>query len=148
MYWTPSYIWLTPWRNGCCGWVPCFLVSRPFRSHDEFFVVVRSYSILERFTRSNDVLTLDNEYISLVVRIGLFRPNKVLTPVYKWICTLQWWRVWLTLDKRPVVRRPISSNPGLNFNPGFFFFCLKSFSRIIFSILFRASNHLIADQKN
>ena len=22
----------------------------------------------------------------------------------------------------PVVRRPISANPGLNFNPGFFFF--------------------------
>ena len=64
---------------------------------------------MERFTRSNDVLTLDNVYtlvctdclvlsdvyISLVVRIGLFRPNKVLAPVYKWICTLQ-----LVKDKR------------------------------------------------
>ena len=76
----------------CCGWVPCFLASCPFRSRDEFFVVVRSYSIyqFERFTRSNDVLTLDNVYIplfvriawscqmyiSLVVRIGWFRPYK------------------------------------------------------------------------
>ena len=44
---------------------------------------------LERFIRSNDVLTLDNVHISLFVRIGLLSPNKVLTPVYEWICTLQ-----------------------------------------------------------
>ena len=49
----------------------------------------------------------------------------------------------------PVVRRPISANPGLNFNPGFSFsFCSKAFSRIIFSILFRASNHQIVGKKN
>ena len=42
-----------------------------------------------------------------------------------------------------VVRRPINANPGLNFNLGFFFFCSKGFSPIIFSILFRASNHQI-----
>ena len=48
----------------------------------------------------------------------------------------------------PVVRRPISANPGLNFNLGFFFFCSKAFSRIIFSILFRASNHQIVGKKN
>ena len=47
-----------------------------------------------------------------------------------------------------VVQGPISANPGLNYNPGFFFFCLKAFSRIIFSILFRASNHQIVDKKN
>ena len=28
-----------------------------------------------------------------------------------------------------VVRRPVSANPGLNFNPGFFFFSSKAFSR-------------------
>ena len=33
--------------NNCCRWVPCFLVSRPFRSRDELFLVVRSYSIYE-----------------------------------------------------------------------------------------------------
>ena len=41
-----------------CGWVLCFLVSRPFRSRDEFFFLlyeVTRYIILERFTRSNDV---------------------------------------------------------------------------------------------
>ena len=48
----------------------------------------------------------------------------------------------------PVVRRPISANPGLNFNPGFFFFCLKAFSQIIFSLLLRASNHQIVGKKN
>ena len=48
----------------------------------------------------------------------------------------------------PVVRRRISANPGLNFNPGFYFFCSKGFFRIIFSILFRASNHQIVNKKN
>jgi len=48
----------------------------------------------------------------------------------------------------PVVRRPISANRGLNFNLGFFFFCSKVFSGIIFSILFRASNHQIVGKKN
>ena len=48
----------------------------------------------------------------------------------------------------PVVRRPISANPGLNFKLGLFFFCSKAFYRIIFSILFRASNHQIAGKKN
>ena len=99
---------LSAGQNYCCGWVPCFLVSRPFRSLDEFFFCsiyeVTRYQ-LERFTRGNNVLTLDNEYISLFVRIGWslpevyislfeqigsFCPNKVLTPVYEWICTLQY----------------------------------------------------------
>ena len=48
----------------------------------------------------------------------------------------------------PVVRRLISANPGWNFNAGFFLFCLKAFSRIIFSLLFRASNHQLVDKKN
>ena len=47
-----------------------------------------------------------------------------------------------------VVRRPISANTGLNFNLGFFFFCSKEFFRIIFSILFRPSNHQAVDKKN
>ena len=41
----------------------------------------------------------------------------------------------------PVVRRPISANRGLSFNLGFFFFCSKELSRIIFFILLRATNH-------
>ena len=48
----------------------------------------------------------------------------------------------------PVVGGPISDNPGLNFNLGFFSFLLHFQSRIIFPILFRASNHQVADQKN
>ena len=47
----------------------------------------------------------------------------------------------------PVVRRPISANPGLNFNPGPLFFSSKAFSRTIFSILFRVANHQIVDKK-
>ena len=46
-----------------------------------------------------------------------------------------------------VVRRTISANPGLNFNLGFPFFCSKALSRIIFSILFRVSNHQIGVKK-
>ena len=64
------------------------------------------------------------------------------------------WHCWplYGIDKHAllgsVVRRPISANPWLNFNLGFFFFCSKGFSRIIFSILFRASNHQIVGKKN
>ena len=42
----------------------------------------------------------------------------------------------------PVVWRPISANPGLNFYPCFFSLRSKAFFRKIFSILFGASNHL------
>ena len=45
-----------------------------------------------------------------------------------------------------VFRRLISANPGLNFNPNFFFFGSKAFSVIIFAILFR--DHQIVDEKN
>ena len=47
-----------------------------------------------------------------------------------------------------VARRSVSANPGLNFNPGFFFFCSQALSRIIFSILFRTSTHQIVGKKN
>ena len=33
----------------------------------------------------------------------------------------------------PVVQRPINTNPGLSFNLGFFFSCLKEFSQMSFS---------------
>ena len=39
-------------------------------------------------------------------------------------------------------------NPWVEFNPGFFFLYRKEFSRIIFSDIFRPSNHQIADKKN
>ena len=48
----------------------------------------------------------------------------------------------------PVVRTPVSANPGLNFNPGFFFLSSKAHCRIIFSILFRVSNHQIEGKEN
>ena len=38
----------------------------------------------------------------------------------------------------PVVRRPISAWPRVRFNPGFFFFCSKTFSWIIFSVIFKS----------
>ena len=52
------------------------------------------------------------------------------------------------MNKGPVARRrAISANPRLNFNPGFYFFCSKAFSRMIFSILFRVSNSHIVNKK-
>ena len=54
----------------------------------------------------------------------------------------------LALQLGPVVQMPVSANPGLNFNPGFFFYLPKALSRIIFSILFRVSNHQIVSQDN
>ena len=51
-------------------------------------------------------------------------------------------------DLGPVVRRPISPKPELNFNPGLFFLSSKAFSRKIFSNLFRVANPKIADKKN
>ena len=76
----------------CCGWAPCFLVSRPFRSRDEFLLL---YGVTRYISWSDslevttflkldnvyilvctDCLVLSDVYISLVVRIGLFCPNK------------------------------------------------------------------------
>ena len=50
-------------------------------------------------------------------------------------------------DRGPVVRRPISANPGLDFNLFFFSFLLKAFCRIIFSVLFKVSNHQIVAKR-
>ena len=76
----------------CCGWAPCFLVSCPFRSRDEFLLLygVTRYTSWSYSHEVTTFLTLDNVYIlvctdclvfsdvyiSLVVGIGLFRPNK------------------------------------------------------------------------
>ena len=59
--------------------------------------------------------------------------------------------VWPHARPRPIVQRPISVNPGLNFNPAFFFFCSKALSQLIFSFLLRISNNdnnQIVDKKN
>ena len=48
----------------------------------------------------------------------------------------------------PVVRTPVGTNLGLNFNPDFFFFLSKALSLIIFSIPFRVSNHQIEGKEN
>ena len=57
-------------------------------------------------------------------------------------------RRFVAIGQGLVDRRPISANPGLNFNPGLFFFSSKAFSRTIFSIIFRVANHQIVDKKN
>ena len=42
----------------------------------------------------------------------------------------------------------LALNPGLNLTPVSFFLCSKVFSGIIFSVIFRASNHEPVDKKN
>ena len=42
----------------------------------------------------------------------------------------------------------LALNPGLNLTQVFFLLCSKAFSRIIFSAIFRASNHQLVDKKN
>ena len=54
----------------------------------------------------------------------------------------------LALQLGPVVPTPVSANLELNFNPGFFFYLPKALSRMIFSILFRVSNHQIVNKEN
>ena len=48
----------------------------------------------------------------------------------------------------PVVRTPVSSNPGLNIIEGFFYVSSKALSKIIFYIPFRALNHQIVGKEN
>ena len=50
--------------------------------------------------------------------------------------------------KGPVVGRPISANPRLNFNLCFFIPLLKSLFGIIFCVLLKASNSHILDERN
>ena len=52
------------------------------------------------------------------------------------------------IHQGPVVRTPVNTNLGLNFNPGSFFLLSKALSGIIFSILFRVSNHQIVGKEN
>ena len=42
----------------------------------------------------------------------------------------------------------LALNPGLNLIRVFFFLCSKKFSRIIFSVMFKASSHQLVDRKN
>ena len=48
----------------------------------------------------------------------------------------------------PVVRRPISANPGLNFSLGLFIPLLKILFGVVFNVIFKASNRHILDKKN
>ena len=48
----------------------------------------------------------------------------------------------------PVVQTSVRANPGLNFNPGFFFLLSKALSGILFSILYGVSNHQIVGKEN
>ena len=56
--------------------------------------------------------------------------------------------MYVDTHQGPVVRKPVSVNPGLNFNPGFFIFLSKALSQIIFSFLFRVSNYQIVGKEN
>ena len=110
----------------------------------DYVLSVLSYHKLNSLSKLHPVLlvfpsTLLKEFIINDV----LHLNKGLT-----VNCVVWPELSLFRPLSPVVRRPISANPGLNFNPGLFFFSSKAFSRTIFSILFRVANHQIVDKKN
>ena len=70
------------------------------------------------------------------------------------LSTLKWRRILPLVQSSSMTNHPgpncckvISANPRLNFNLGFLLFCSKGVSRIIFSILYSASNHCIAGKR-
>ena len=76
-----------------------------------------------------------------------------IEPKKKWANrSVKMWTLFVpigtVLPQDPVVRKPISTNLGLNFNLGFLFFCSKAFTRIIFTILYRASIQYITGKKD
>ena len=62
------------------------------------------------------------------------------------LANIQGWEEAIALG--PVVRRPFSCNPRLNFNLGFFIPLFKSLFGIISCLIFKASNNHILDKKN
>ena len=76
--------------------------------------------------------------VFLVIGTSDSEKNNLHSPKKSWTNDLVGLFVW----------RPISANPGLHFNTGFFFFCSKAFSWVIFSILWRVSNLQIVEKKN
>ena len=98
-------------------------------------------------SRASGLVTLVTEAIIGSTRIGstvalsrifFSEPPVPLTEKTSFLC----------IPQGPVVRKPVSANLGLNFNLGFFFLLSKAVSRIIFSILFRVSNHQIVGKEN
>ena len=91
-----TVIYISPWKpskrkNHVAAGFPVFLFPALLDHVMSFFVVVRSYSIyqLERFTRSNDVLTLDNVYIPLFVRTAWSCPTCMYPWLYGLVCFVQ-----------------------------------------------------------
>ena len=56
-------------------------------------------------------------------------------------------RVYCMTTGSWLLERRLSANPGLNFNPGFFFYLSKVISQMIFPIPFRVSNHQIVGKE-
>ena len=109
------------------------LTARAYFNTQKYGLLCSLISILTFFFFNN---------IQFVVCLLFYNGRLVLLHKMKMIVTwklVNWGSLvshWYSINQRPVVRRPISANPRLNFNLGFFFF----------HILFRASNHQIEDQ--
>ena len=54
----------------------------------------------------------------------------------------------LQTPEGPVVRTPVSANPGLNFNPRFFLFIKSTFWDNFLSILFGVSKYQIVGKED
>ena len=76
--------------------------------------------------------------------------NSYTCPIFSVLLTSYLYKTttWHNHYLGPVVLRPITAWPRVKFDPDFFFLCSKAFSWIIFSVIFRASNHQLVDKKN
>ena len=75
----------------CCGWVPCFLVSRPFRSRDEFLLLYGVTRCIS-WSDSHEVttfLTLDTEDIYSCLYGLLCLVRRIHPWLYGLVCFVQ-----------------------------------------------------------
>ena len=108
----------------------CFFV---WSSGVEFFRV-HGYSFLNWTSRWNKT----KQYIgglppAFVGVFGHFYNYSFILSLHQATLSQNFQHFW---NQGPVVRTPVGANPGLNFNPGFFFFLSKALYRIILSIFF------------
>ena len=135
-----------------------FVYAFPFQY---FFVAISNISpYVHRETIKSQVkhtLLLLWVHITLQEQVWIDQKSKECSLMYYLVhAPLSCWSVnWsivflfiLLFTLGPVARMPVSANLGLNFNLGFFFLLSKAVSRIIFSILFRVSNHQIVGEEN
>ena len=126
-------------------WFYCHIFKFVFVTNFQFYFHF-SVQPLKKLCFQTEILGSLFKYIYIFCFILLFTSS---SPCRKDQFAVSYFStILIVLIHGPVVRRPISANLGLNFNPGPFFLSSKAFPRTIFSILFLVANHQIVDKKN